>query len=719
MKLFLHWLRYDLRRFRLMLGAWTLLVAAYAGFLGWLHVNILTVGWQVLDWSKPMAITLGLLELGFLFALFNSDPAEGPRHFWKTRPPSGRAVAGVKLLIAVGFFVAMPLLAWGLVSTFCVIPGYVVTKSPVGLSWTGFLFWSQSLTISAFALAAACAGSGTALSLRLLVPVGTVILMACLTGGILDYFADFSRLGVLLERWFRRGLGSLFMAGAALAVCSFFLLRARRRPLPVNAGLHFLILIPAALILIAALIHQKPVIHTRDESLPSAALSIAENIRIAEPPWPVSHFRGWAYYFLDGRPRVPEFLEFPGVGHHYLEFYTTLKINGLPPDTLVSARWLSLRLTASGGAFLDADAQLSMPPPDKDHEFSAAEAAELRPCPAVFPKKQNPFPAVARCTATGTLRLILHTPQSQAFPFLDGRLHSTRIGLLRQQAMPPRRYRTAGKVPQEGLTFLDFAVLDPGWAPPTTFSAESEKEKISLPLDFRQGEYDTGFLVSHRRAQGSVWLPPAGRAEELDNFQRRLSWTASATDWRLDLKWHEPASVVDIPVVLHDIIPWTGHRGNRALLEALSTVHPAENPSASKVRSDLRYALGLVSKLSLPEVRDQALSKDGGRALPLWKAILAEVPHGQLPVLLEFCEDEPNGPFSKLRLSEILRQRIGELLQPADIPAILANPALAAKLRSLLPDSALPPASPSAPGNPSPGSSGAEPAPAPASKPDR
>ena len=60
MKLFLHWLRWDLRRFRLLLLVWMLLVLGYAAFLGWLHLDILTIDPEWLEWSKPIAVVLSV-----------------------------------------------------------------------------------------------------------------------------------------------------------------------------------------------------------------------------------------------------------------------------------------------------------------------------------------------------------------------------------------------------------------------------------------------------------------------------------------------------------------------------------------------------------------------------------------------------------------------------------------------------------------------------------
>ena len=61
MKLFLHWLLWDLRRFRTMLLVWTLLLLGYAGFLAWLQSTILTVDRGFLQFSLPAVAGLILV----------------------------------------------------------------------------------------------------------------------------------------------------------------------------------------------------------------------------------------------------------------------------------------------------------------------------------------------------------------------------------------------------------------------------------------------------------------------------------------------------------------------------------------------------------------------------------------------------------------------------------------------------------------------------------
>ena len=134
MKLFLHWLRWNLCRFRLMLAVWTLLVLGYACFLGWLHADILTIDADWMDWSAPIAKWLGATEVLMLFYLFSTDPAGGMDPFWKTRPPTGFAVAGSKLVLALGFFVGLPMAAWFTMEAQCVKPGAVTHEWEPGVS---------------------------------------------------------------------------------------------------------------------------------------------------------------------------------------------------------------------------------------------------------------------------------------------------------------------------------------------------------------------------------------------------------------------------------------------------------------------------------------------------------------------------------------------------------------------------------------------------------
>ncbi len=134
MKLFLHWLLWDLRRFRSLLLLWTLLVLGYAACLGWLQYHILDADPGYLKFTGPLAG--GLALVGFLMVLwiFTADPAAGTGSFWKLRPPTGYAVAGSKLVIVFPFFVLLPAL---------VLSAAGFAAAPAGLGWelASSAFW--------------------------------------------------------------------------------------------------------------------------------------------------------------------------------------------------------------------------------------------------------------------------------------------------------------------------------------------------------------------------------------------------------------------------------------------------------------------------------------------------------------------------------------------------------------------------------------------------
>lgn len=702
MKLFLHWLRYDLRRFRLILGTWTLLVAAYAVFLGWLHLNILTISPEALDLSKPIAIALGILEFGFLFALFHSDPAAGPHHFWKTRPPTAPAIAGVKLTVAFSFFIALPFLTWKLVQLFCVIPGYVITKSPWGLSWAAFLFWAQSLALSVFALAAARAGNGKTLYLRLLAPVGTMVFGIFAFQETWNLFVKFSSLGLRWERWLRDGFFSLPMGVLALAGSSLFLLWSRRQRV-FSKGLEMpgLVLIPATAMLVSAACYRKPIIRAPDELLPAADPAIAQKITLRELPYPVMYFQEIGYSYASNDPReAPEFL---GSDSPRMVFLSALKAEGLPPDTVITSRWLDLRLTAPDGTVMQADAQLSIPRAGEIQGYARADQWLHAPGAVFFKKDLHPQ-ALSRCIATGTLRLTLYSRQSQALPLLDGKIHSTPMGLLRQGSIPLHRNQA-----DRAFTFFDFTFLDSGRPFFARIQAIKNELKVSLSVPNEDNNAETGFMVQHRRTAGWVWLadPSVSRTtEEAEALKSLYEAGSSPVGWELIFNWEEPTSVVDVPVTLHDVIPWTGRGGNGALRKALKELHPAENPSDVKVRSDLRYAYGLINCVSWPQSWSGSAS-EWQEGISLWRDILSEVGHEQLSVLFEFLPDEPLDPVQAQilmlyghmpgpvipEIQKLLEERVRTLLQPADFPAILANPGLRTKLRNFLPAPVVLPAS--------------------------
>src|SRR6478736_5620086 len=83
-KLFLHWLCWDLRRFRVPLLIWVGSVALFIGWLIWLHLNQLTLPARLPEANEPIGAILGILEFFLVLYILTTDPAEGTRPFWKT-----------------------------------------------------------------------------------------------------------------------------------------------------------------------------------------------------------------------------------------------------------------------------------------------------------------------------------------------------------------------------------------------------------------------------------------------------------------------------------------------------------------------------------------------------------------------------------------------------------------------------------------------------------
>ena len=109
MKLFLHWLCWDLRRFRILLLGWTILVVGYTVLIRWLNP-------ENVRWDPDLARTIWFLTTGVIILevfgmlhVLTADPVVGTDVFWKTRPTPGLPVAAAKIGIALTAFVLLPL----------------------------------------------------------------------------------------------------------------------------------------------------------------------------------------------------------------------------------------------------------------------------------------------------------------------------------------------------------------------------------------------------------------------------------------------------------------------------------------------------------------------------------------------------------------------------------------------------------------------------------
>jgi hypothetical protein len=113
MNLVLHLLRSDIRRFRILLSLWLLVVAASAVRDGaWPAMAIALEARQTIGLTGGL---LSLIEVLFSMALIalvvQEHPLVGTNAFWMTRPIPWRALLGTKLILLTAVIVAAPVIA--------------------------------------------------------------------------------------------------------------------------------------------------------------------------------------------------------------------------------------------------------------------------------------------------------------------------------------------------------------------------------------------------------------------------------------------------------------------------------------------------------------------------------------------------------------------------------------------------------------------------------
>lgn len=715
MKLYLHWLWHDLRRFRLMFGIWTLLTALYACFLGWAHLHILTVRQDTLDWSKPAAIALGLLQCGFLFALFNSDPATGTRHFWKTRPPSGLTIAGVKLTLAVGFFLILPLAVWRLMNLLSVLPQYVTAKSPGGQPWGAFLFWILSLVLAAFVFAAASASDGRVLYLRLLAVLGVPAAFLILLSRFAPMEWDWKLQRLRANRNTERELYNPEGAGACLGSGVVLFLALRHTRLPVHGLLPAMVIPTASLILFNAL-RPKPEVLPADESLPPADSTFTGKLKLTNSLY---------YPMLSGPgstgPVEPDFKEgyiapddFTGK-HSTLAF--DIRISGVPEVCRTSGRWLDLTLTLPDGTAIQADRDKSRKLLNRGGIINHSAGPRVNLNGAVFPTAGlRPFYGQI-CTAAGTVRLTVYELRKMEMPVPADRYGGPDLNPFASTspASPPvATFFSGGTL---GRNYLSATWLMAGHRNPDVFlenTASGENESLgtsSYPT--------TGFLINYQ-AMDSFATLDGGRVVEGGRSQGRKSlpatirkFSAPGSAWKAGLRWYQPVSIADIPVTLHDVsIPFRG-AGQKKPAKEFSQLRIAPGSSTQEVRSALMRAWFLYCESAYATYsygRGYIPPEGARRADEEWRRILAEVQHQNLSLLVDLVDELSEEPGSGSGGTRAFKQRIRELIQPDDVPAILQQfPKATINLLDVLPPPTAPsltepaPPAPAADAPPAPG----------------
>lgn len=367
----------------------------------------------------------------------------------------------------------------------------------------------------------------------------------------------------------------------------------------------------------------------------------------------------------------------------------TLPVTGLPPGTMVSARWLDLKLTGSEGRTVSTSP--GYPDiPAAGGSFSAPGAVRISS--ARFPSEAlQPFSREA-CRAAGTLRLVPAAPETDTLLLVSGMEQVTRFGL-------HRLHRSRGS------SFLDrFLSIEAkhGWLATqpipqrrgVTYALKNLRSGISIPLTFLENSVASGFPLPLE--QGSQRLDPARESPALvlDITEGGNEFGVLEHDWQVQLSANRPYAVTDVPVVLDLLVPPVLASDTRVPAEMISAIPlDAAMPSAERRRL-LRYAFILANREGKTRQQDPPLLLHQPLLAAL-QGLLEKVPSGGLPDLLWLASENPPADEAQMELSDgPLRRRIGALLTAEDLPALAAQPALFNYLRSELIARGLVPATP-------------------------
>ena len=674
MKLLLHWLLWDLRRFRWPLLAWTALVTGFVCYLGWLHRNILTIPSGLLSYNEGIAAVLGIIEFFLLLHILTTDPAAGVHPFWKTRPPSGFALAGAKAVLVLLFFLALPMLAHWTMRRVCGLDGDGHTWS--GHSWAWMLWWTECHAISVLVLVASGARSaGHALG-RLAAGAG-VLFIPVLISMILGWEAESAAARWMHEafRSIHNGIFSLRPVTAWLFAGLTVFLFIRRTRTPSRPGNAAPLYLPAAALIAGAWLAEDDQLRHRAPALAALAALPAEivsTLKIGEPL-----LRGGI--IIDTSEYVDNIASptAPGSG-----FSLYLHLAGLPPDCVATSRWQDLRLIHPDGQTLIATEETLQfhGMPMMDHGDGILRVGGIR-----FPGQSlSPF-SRAVCRAKGTLRVMVLRRQSAAIPIEAGQR-------IRQASDTVLLRDTTGilnPVPDQEL--FDLAVENRGQYSTTGFWLQHIREpEKRLGLAGNGWSSTSGYFMHYRRNDQTLSL--AGDASPLAQaYVRRAVEQNTLSDWRLHAAWLDPVGTADVPVVLEDLFIPRQPGDERKAEDIVAALSITPEMSVADVTRTVKFALALPEISRLPNSKIQKNS-------PLIKAIgglLDTVPRAHLPVLLNLAGEELPGWNANQAPSfdPVFRQHLAALMEAPDVtalrgsrPQLFRSLRFELALRKLIPD---------------------------------
>lgn len=314
-----------LRQFRAIFWIWCLCVTGYGIWLAWLNSSLPLADPSIAEWTKPAGVALLLIESLMLLYLFSAGRGCDGR---TTDTQDGWEAALSRIVLALFFYVAMPLLAWWLVLT---VTGNRGDLNNGRVTWMERLWYAQALLVSVCLFAGSTARAGWGPAVRLLTAVAAIAVAYAVKGKLAG--EDPGPLGA----W--QTLSPVLWLVAGLSVYLLWHARLVRG----RAG-H-----AAAFVLPVILFAGGGLLPLRSGEMPSWAVerelpaALRANLKIGEP------------LLLTGHGQRPGYgIRTDQVTEQFCGHFITLHLEGLPEDCRASGYWQSLALLMPDGRRIEA-----------------------------------------------------------------------------------------------------------------------------------------------------------------------------------------------------------------------------------------------------------------------------------------------------------------------------------------------------------------------------
>jgi hypothetical protein len=655
MKLFLHWLRWDLRRFRVMLLIWTLLVLAHALVLGWLGWKMpmgglrLDVYETATDSAMFLTGLVGLTGLLLLMYVLSTDPAGGMLSFWKVRPPSGYSIAGVKVVISVGAFLVLPAVIHGAVAW---LAAPVSLAAPVNLNPMKVIVNFAALVLGFLFAAAAAAGSPLQVIVRL-AGIYLVIMLGVILAGI------GAQLGIEALEFQPGNMGQTIIwpwSPFLLCLAGMLLFMGARKSRQSPRKLPFLVsLAPMPVIALCLVPAPSGSRMGLEKQVSQLGDFIGVRLELREPPLSETLAKGG----MEAKD--------PSV-----DFNLSMKSTGIP--SLASARWVSLAITGPDGLETK---PLGMV---KDGRNSIPLSAEsvIKIAPVNFRSKDLTRLSLAPCRLRGSVRLVLARRERAVISLQPDVITLSWFArhLVLQEA-PFTQVKLASDFPIIHAWATDFPMV-------FQYSLEHLKTGNSIPMKFDRG--NPGGPSHYLSRQQLLYLAIDRYAPELASAmaQQAERQNTLAEDWQITMEGTVPSAWVDVPVELDLVVMPPAWDQSGSVLPVLSGLKLDPAAALQERNRLIRYACVVADHFRRSgRGWEQATSDEEktGRAAALDR-LFAGIQSDQVEPLLEMLEREPPALLNQESLArDALRRRLNALLTTEKRNAIQRPPVLLDWLR--------------------------------------